>query len=224
MSHGSAKHAPDRVKAPDTRGRTIRHWAPFYEAAGWLMSFGQLPAIRRKSLAVAGLQPGERVLDVGCGPGSLTVPAARKVGKDGKAAGIDASPEMIDVATRKAKNQGLEIDFRVAPIEALPFGDGEFDVVLSSLMLHHLPDDVKAQGLGEIIRVLRPGGRLVAIDIAGGHGPLSFLMGVFGHKLPRDYAERLQEMMRTAGFEAVEEVKGKKLHQLAFIRARKKSV
>ena len=220
MSHGSAKHAPDRVKAPETRGRTIRHWAPFYEVAGWLMSFGQLPAIRRKSLAVAGLQPGERVLDVGCGPGSLTVPAARKVGKDGKAAGIDASPEMIDVATRKAKNQGLEIDFRVAPIEALPFGDGEFDVVLSSLMLHHLPDDVKAQGLGEIIRVLRPGGRLVAIDIAGGHGPLSFLMGVFGHKLPRDYAERLQGMMRTAGFESVEEVKSK-WRQLAFIRARK---
>ncbi len=54
MSHGSAKHAPDRVKAPDTRGRTIRHWAPFYEVAGWLMSFGQLPAIRRKSLAMAG--------------------------------------------------------------------------------------------------------------------------------------------------------------------------
>ena len=223
MSHGSAKHAPDRVKAPDTRGRTIRHWAPFYEVAGWLMSFGQLPAIRRKSLAVAGLQPGERVLDVGCGPGSLTAPAARKVGNDGKAAGIDASPEMIDVATRKAKNQGLEIDFRVAPIETLPFGDGEFDVVLSSLMLHHLPDDVKAQGLGEIIRVLRPGGRLVAIDIAGGHGPLSFLMGVFGHKLPRDYAERLQGMMRTAGFESVEEVKSK-WRQLAFIRARKKSV
>ena len=208
--------------APETKGRTIRHWAPLYEVAGWLMSFGQLPAIRKRSIALAELKPGERVLDVGCGPGSLTIPAAKAVGKEGQVAGIDASPEMIGVAKGKAGKQGLEIDFRVAPIEALPFEDGEFDVVLSSLMLHHLPDEVKVQGLGQVLRVLKPGGRLIAIDIAGGHGPLSFLMGLFGHKLPRDYAEQLQAMMQTAGFEAVEEVKGKKLHQLAFIRARKK--
>ena len=221
MSHGSAKHAHNPVKAPETRGRTIRHWALFYHAAGWLMSFGQLPAIRRQSLAVAELQLGERVLDVGCGPGSLTIPAARAVGKTGGVAGIDASPEMIEVAARKATKQGLDIDFRVVPVEALPFGDGEFDVVLSSLMLHHLPDDVKAQGLAQMIRVLKPGGRLIAIDFAGRHSPAAFIMGLFGHRVPRDYAERLQEMMRGAGFEVVEEVKSKKIHQLAFIRARK---
>ena len=205
--------------APGTKGRTIRHWAPFYEVAGWLMSFGQLPAIRRQSLAVADLQAGERVLDVGCGPGSLTIPAARKVGKGGKVAGIDASPEMIEVAIRKAKKQHLDIDLRVAPVEALPFGDGEFDVVLSSLMLHHLPDDVKAQGLAEIIRVLKPGGRLIAIDLAGRHSPAAFVMGVFGHRMPQDYVEQLQTMMRTAGFGSAEEVESKKIHQLAFIKA-----
>src|SRR5574341_377716 len=145
----------DEMTAPQTKGRTIRHWAPLYEAAGWLMSFGQLPAIRKQSIAVAELKPGERVLDVGCGPGSLTVPAAKAVGEEGKVAGIDASPEMIDVARRNAAKQGLDIDFQVAPIEGLPFGDGEFDAVLSSLMLHHLPDDVKAQGLGEVLRVLK---------------------------------------------------------------------
>lgn len=204
--------------APQTRGRTIRHWAPLYEAAGWLLSFGRLPAIRRFSIRTAHLQPGERLLDVGCGPGSLTIPAARKVGREGHAAGIDASPEMIEVAQRKARKQGLEIDFRAAPVEALPFGDGEFDVVLSSLMLHHLPDDVKAQGLAEIRRVLKPGGRLVAVDLAGGHGPLSHVMGLFGHSLPDDYADRLQEMMRAAGFSSVEKVKSK-WRQLAFIRA-----
>jgi len=211
------KHA----SAPQTRGRTIRHWAPFYEVVGWLMSFGQLPAIRRKSLAVAQLQPGERVLDVGCGPGSLTVPAARKVGKKGKAAGIDASPEMIEVATGKARKRGLEVDFRVAPIEALPFEDGGFDVVLSSLMLHHLPDDVKAQGLSEIIRVLKPDGRLVAVDLTGGHSPAGHILSLFGHRMPSDYVERLQGMMRAAGFESVEEVRSK-WKQMAFIRARKK--
>jgi len=182
------------------------------------MSLGQLPAIRRHSIKMAALKPGQRVLDVGCGPGSLTIPAARKVGRAGHAAGIDASPEMIAVASRKAKKQGLDIDFRVAPVESLPFEDGEFDVVLSSLMLHHLPDDLKAQGLAEILRVLKPGGRLIAIDLAGGHGPLSRVMGIFGHQLPPDYSARLQEMMRAAGFSSVEEVKSK-WRQLAFIRA-----
>lgn len=209
-----------RSTAPHTRGRTIRHWAPLYEVAGWLISFGQLPAIRRKSLAVAQLEPGERVLDVGCGPGSLTVPAARKVGKSGKAVGIDASPEMIEVATRKARKHGMEVDFRVAPIEALPFEDGEFDVVLSSLMLHHLPDDVKAQGLSEIVRVSKPGGRLVAVDLTGSHSPAGHILNLFGHRMSRDYVERLQGMMRTAGFESVEEVRSK-WKQMAFIRARK---
>jgi demethylmenaquinone methyltransferase/2-methoxy-6-polyprenyl-1,4-benzoquinol methylase/phosphoethanolamine N-methyltransferase len=186
------------------------------------MSFGQLPAIRRFSIETAALKPGERVLDVGCGPGSLTIPAARKAGRSGHAAGIDASPEMIAVASRKARKQGLDIDFRVAPVESLPFEDGQFDVVLSSLMLHHLPDDVKAQGLAEILRVLKPGGRLIVIDLAGGHRLLSRFMGLFGHghHLPPDYSARLQEMMRAAGFTQVEEVKSK-WRQMVFIRASK---
>jgi demethylmenaquinone methyltransferase/2-methoxy-6-polyprenyl-1,4-benzoquinol methylase/phosphoethanolamine N-methyltransferase len=216
----STPHA-HRQKAPETHGRTIRHWAPFYEAAGWLMSFGQLPAMRRHSIAVAELQPGERVLDVGCGPGSLTIPAARSVGTEGTAAGIDASPEMIDVAVRKAKKQKLQIDFRVAPVEALPFEDGTFDVVLSSLMLHHLPDDVKALGLGETLRVLKPGGRLIATDLTDSHSPAAHLMSLFGHHMPSDYAERLQAMMRAAGFDTVEPLKSK-WRQITFIRATKK--
>jgi demethylmenaquinone methyltransferase/2-methoxy-6-polyprenyl-1,4-benzoquinol methylase/phosphoethanolamine N-methyltransferase len=206
--------------APETKGATIRWWAPAYDAVSWLMSFGQAPAIRRKTLAVAKLQPGERVLDVGCGPGSLSIPAAEKVGPAGSVAGIDASPEMIAVARGKARKKGLDLDFRVAPVEALPFADGEFDVVLSSFMLHHLPEDVREAGFAEVYRALKPGGRFVAVDLRGGHSALNTMMGFFGHRMPSDYADDLKEKMTTARFEPVQEAKTKFGH-LAFIRARK---
>jgi demethylmenaquinone methyltransferase/2-methoxy-6-polyprenyl-1,4-benzoquinol methylase/phosphoethanolamine N-methyltransferase len=199
-------------------GSTIRWWAPAYEAVSWLMSFGQKPAMTKHAIKAAKLQARERVLDVGCGPGSLTLPATERVAPGGYAAGIDASPEMIDVATRKAKSRGLGVDFRVASIEALPFGEAEFDAALSSLMLHHLPDDVKATGLAEVFRVLKPGGRLIAVDLAGGHSPVNFIMSLVGHRTPDDYVDTLIAKIEEAGFTDVERLKSK-WSQLAYLRA-----
>lgn len=207
-----------KYNAPATKGRTIRWWAPMYHAVATLMSFGQLGGIRKDTVRVAAISKGEAILDVGCGSGSLTLLAAARAGTEGRVAGIDASPEMIEVARGKATKRGLAVDFTVAPIEALPFAGGEFDVVLSSLMLHHLPDDVKALGLKEVRRVLKPGGRLLAVDLAGAHGPLSRIMGLFGHKMPRDYAERLKSAMTSAGFANAEEVETKR-KWLVFLRA-----
>ena len=72
--------------------------------------------------------------------------------------GIDASLEMIEVAKKKSGRVGADIDFRVALIEAIPFPDASFDLVTSSLMIHHLPPDLKLTGLTEVHRVLEPGG------------------------------------------------------------------
>ena len=79
--------------------------------------------------------------------------------------GIDAAPAMVAVARREAEKYGNRAQFQVAAIEALPFDMGCFDVVLSSLMLHHLPPEAKRQGLREVCRVLKDGGRLIVVDV-----------------------------------------------------------
>jgi SAM-dependent methyltransferase len=89
---------------------------------------------------------------------------ARRVGAAGRVSGVDPGPQQIACARSKATRRNLPIDFQIGVIEQLPFPDQTFDVVLSTLMMHHLPDDLKRQGLAEIARVLKPGGRLVIAD------------------------------------------------------------
>ncbi|MEX0683713.1 MAG: methyltransferase domain-containing protein [Dehalococcoidia bacterium] len=190
--------------APQTEGATITWWARFYDPIAWLSSFGTISNVRKATIKAARLQPGESVLDVGCGTGDLTLRAARKVGAEARVAGIDASPDMIGVANRKAAAKGRKIDFRLAPIEDLPFADSEFDVALSSFMLHHLPDDLKVRGLAEVCRVLKPGGRLIAVDIKPDGGPIGLFMKLVGHSLPDDYPDQLRSAITDAGFKAVE--------------------
>ena len=84
--------------------------------------------------------------------------------------GIDAAPEMIARSGKKARKAGVEVDFRNALVESLPFRDGQFDVVLSTLMLHHLPGRLRGQCAAEVRRVLKPGGRLLAIDFGTSPG------------------------------------------------------
>ncbi len=149
--------------APQTKGRTIT-WAWLYDYVVGFLSLGREQAMRRMTVDLARLQPGESVLDVGCGTGALTRLTKVCVGDTGRVYGIDAAPQMIAVARRKATRRNLAIDFQVGLIEQLAFPDDSFDVVLSSLMMHHLPDELKRQGLIEIARVLKPGGRLLVLD------------------------------------------------------------
>jgi SAM-dependent methyltransferase len=112
----------------------------------------------------AELQPGETVVDLGCGGGVDVLLAARAVGAEGRAIGVDATAEMVELATRHAQEAGAAgATFHHAPMEALPLPDAAADVILSNCVLNLSVD--KPAVFAEIARVLRPGGRLVASDL-----------------------------------------------------------
>ena len=152
------------MSAPSTRGILIR-WPCWYDALNRLHFLGRERQFREKTVDLAAVAPGDNVLDVGCGTGNLTMAAKVRAGTDGEVHGIDGAPEMIQEAERKAAEKQLDVRYQVGLIEDIPFPDGRFDVVISSLMLHHLPKDLKRQGVAEISRVLKPGGRFVAVDL-----------------------------------------------------------
>jgi ubiquinone/menaquinone biosynthesis C-methylase UbiE len=156
-------------RLPKTSGLVL-HKAAQYDHLLWLLTLGREQAFRERALGLANLSAGESVLDVGCGTGTLAIAAKRQVGQKGYVCSVDASPEMIARAGKKASKAGVEVDFKEALVESLPFRDGQFDVVLSTLMLHHLPGKLRSMCATEVRRVLKPGGRLLAIDFGTSPG------------------------------------------------------
>ena len=151
--------------APATLGRVL-HWAAGYDLLVWLLTRRSDRAFREQLASFAHLSANESVLDIGCGTGTLAIVAKGRVGATGQVFGIDASPAMIARATAKAAKAGVDVSFKNALAEALPFPEGQFDVVLSTLMLHHLPRKVRRQCAREIRRVLKPQGRALVVDFA----------------------------------------------------------
>lgn len=169
--------------------------------ARWFVMRGREQVFRRMAADLAQLQSGEAVLDVGCGTGTQALVAKQRVGAAGRVCGIDPSASLLAGARRKAMHSGLSIDFQPGGIERLPYPDQSFDVVLSTFMMHHLPDDIKRQGFAEIVRVLRPGGRLLVIDFKRSEEhqdhPEQFGAGELG-------LQDFPALMRDAGFSQTE--------------------
>lgn len=192
---------PRIAGGPPTTGRTI-HWASHYDLFTRLFGMGVDSRNSRMVVELAKIKPGDRVLDVACGTGNLTLTAQAYAGPSGRVYGIDAAPEMIDVAKQNAARTRRDVTFKLGLIEQLEFPDASFDVVITRLAIHHLPDDLKPRAFAEILRVLKPGGRLLIADFDPPANPiLRHATGAFigGHMMQTN-VWGLAKMLENAGF------------------------
>ena len=123
------------------------NWAKYYDFIMVLMTLGREKKLRQMTLGLAQVKPGDKVLEIGCGTGTLSIAAKAQVGSSGEVSGIDIAPEMIAVASRKAARKGVDVDFKVGSIASIPFPENCFDVVMCSFMIFHMPDDVRNDGI-----------------------------------------------------------------------------
>lgn len=139
--------------------------------------------IRYKSRLIeqAQIQAGQRVMDLGCGTGTLAI-LAKQTQPLAEVLGLDADPEMLKVAQAKKDQKNLEIKFDVGFTNNLPYPDSSFDRVLSSIMIHHLKTPDKEKTAHEIYRVLKPGGQLHVIDFGKPRTLYGKILGPFLHK------------------------------------------
>jgi SAM-dependent methyltransferase len=169
-------------------------------------------AVRRRGLvrAALGARPGERILDVGCGPGFYCSELLEEVGADGSIVGLDSSPQMLALAARRCEGHD-NVKFSEADATSLLVADASFDAAVCVQVLEYVPD--VAAGLAELFRALRPGGRVVVWDVdwatVSWHSAdparmervlVAWDEHLAHHSLPRTLAPA----MRSAGFDQVE--------------------
>lgn len=158
---------------------------------------------RRALVAQAGLQPADRVLEVGCGTGTLLMQIKREHPRV-EVTGLDPDVKALARARRKADRASVSIQLDRGFSDALPYPDASFDRVFSCFMFHHLEKaDEKQRTLREIRRVLKPGGRLELLDFTGPdsqerRGLARWLHS--GHLLRDNAEDRVLSLMREAGF------------------------
>ena len=147
----------------------------FYDPAIRLTTREQ--TFKRRLLEQAAIGDHDRVLDLGCGTGTLAI-MAKRASPGADVRGLDADPEMLDPAVRKAAEAGLEIRFDQGLSNRLPYPDATFDRVLSTLFFHHLRPEDKRLTIAEVARVLKPGGELHVADWGLPSDPLMRLLSL----------------------------------------------
>lgn len=191
-----------------------------YDLLLLILTRGRDRAYREDMLDLAGVAPGNRVLDIGCGTGTQAIATWRRAQPRGSVAGIDISETMLSAARRKTRRAGLDIPFHQADAAHLPFVDEQFDIVTITTVMHMVPQSRRLLCLSEASRVLKRGGRLLLIDYAGDPDRRRHLSAKHGaHRLFDLHS--LREPLAAEGFE---EIDGGPLNWLSlhFLRGRKK--
>jgi ubiquinone/menaquinone biosynthesis C-methylase UbiE len=204
-----------------TTGATI-HWASSYDILTGLMGLGVNTPNSRMICEMAGIKGGDKVLDLGCGTGNLTLTVETYTGLSGAACGLDASPQMIATARAKAKRRGSQAAYKLGLIEKIDYPEATFDVIVSRLVMHHLPEDLKRLGLAEMLRVLRPGGRLFLVDFSRpSNHILGHITSIFvGQHMAQTSVWDLPPMVQDAGFVDVASGPTRSAY-MAFVSAKK---
>ncbi|HEX5709111.1 MAG TPA: class I SAM-dependent methyltransferase [Pyrinomonadaceae bacterium] len=159
---------------------------PLYDPlVKWLM-----PETKFKTRLVrdAQIQAGHRVLDLGCGTATLTL-LIKQIHPDAEVVGLDGDDKILNIARRKVAQSGAAVTLQRALAFALPYADGSFDRVLSSMVLHHLTPDDKRRTLAEVSRVLGPRGEFHVVDFRRQNKSLPGMFRETGFARVEEYAE-----------------------------------
>lgn len=196
MSHERAHYIP-------AAGHDL--FLPFYDPVVRLLTRERV--FRSQFLVQADIRPGHRVLDVGCGTGTMAV-LIRQQQPESIVVGVDGDPRALAVARRKAERAGQTIEFEESFADRLPYSDRSFDRVLSSLVFHHLTHDDKLAAMREIRRVLKPDGWFHLADFGPPVGWYSTLLTRLvkpGERLRENLDGHLPALMTEAGFTTVQQ-------------------
>jgi ubiquinone/menaquinone biosynthesis C-methylase UbiE len=181
-----------------------RSWLlPLYDPLTQLLGVRR---VHRRLLDQADVRAGQRVLEIGCGTGSLLL-TAKQIQPAATVVGVDPDLTALARAQRKARRRGLTVQLDRGYADELPYADNSVDVVLSSFMLHHVPVDRREQAMRDVRRVLRPGGALHLVDIGGTTAALAD--GWIARRAHRhEHSEEnvgIPDLLRRAGFVDVSE-------------------